>query len=320
VPQTLLDDLDAALADVEALLARSTTASQHPVLAAAARKMVEGGGKRMRPRILLLSYRACGGKPKPEVLEAAAGMELIHTATLVHDDIIDRGELRRGQPATHREYGLERAIVAGDFLFIQGFALSALQDAEVVRLTARACTRLAEGELLEIDAAFRPDLDLDRYLDIIERKTAAPLDACGRVGAHLAGRDDLQDALGAYGKHLGMAFQVTDDLLDLRGDPALTGKPRGTDLRSGAPNGVVLLGLQNGARGRLGAILGRRVRTEADVQAAIEALLDSGAVEEAERLAEHHARLAEEALAPLPDSDAKRALVQQVRGLRSRAR
>jgi geranylgeranyl pyrophosphate synthase len=311
-------DVASALSGVEAVLQKAI-ACDEPTLAEMARKMVGGGGKRLRPRIMLLSYAACGpSQPIPELLEAAAGIELIHTATLVHDDIIDRGETRRGQLSTQREYGMERAVVAGDFLFIKGFELSARQDEEVVALTAKACTRLAEGELLEIAAMRQGDLDLDRYLRIIDHKTAAPLEACGRIGAHLAGRDDWQDALGDYGKHLGLAFQVTDDLLDLRGDPEVTGKPRGTDLRTGAPNAPVLLGMRNGARARLEALLGKEARTEADVQAAIEAILNSGAIKEAEQLALGHAAKALDALGPLPDSFAKRDLLAQVEGLHRR--
>lgn len=318
MPQSLTLDLESAMRDVEAVLAASCR-SQDPLLSEMARVMVMSGGKRVRPRILLLGYAACGARSTlPEVVEAAAGMELIHTATLVHDDIIDRGELRRGVRATQAQFGPERAIVAGDFLFTQGFVLSARQDAEVVRLTGAACQRLAEGELMELQALFDADLGLERYLDIVERKTAAPLEACGRIGAHLAGRDDLQDALGSYGKHLGLAFQVSDDLLDLRGDPRATGKPRGTDLRTGAPNAAVLLGARNGARARLEGILARRARSEEDVQLALEALLGSGAAREAERLAEEHAARAVEALAPLPDSPAKRELLAKVRELPGR--
>jgi heptaprenyl diphosphate synthase len=316
---SLAFDLEAVMRDVEQVLEASCR-SRDPALTEMARKMVLGGGKRVRPRIMLLSYAACGGRDVPRSLvEAAAGMELIHTATLVHDDIIDRGALRRGVPATQAEYGPERAIILGDFLFTQGFVLSARQDAEVVQLTAHACRRLAEGELAELGALFDADLDLPRYLDIIEGKTAAPLEACGRVGAHFAGQPGLRDALGAYGHHLGLAFQLSDDLLDVRGDPQRTGKPRGTDLRTGAPNVAVLLGAHNGARAKLQHVLAKRVRTEQEVEEALRALAGSGAAQEAQRMAEEHAARAAEALAPLPDSPAKRALLAQVRELPRRS-
>jgi octaprenyl-diphosphate synthase len=300
-------DTAAALRDVEALLQRACMAEE-PLLAEMARKMVGAGGKRLRPRVLLLAHAAAGAaNPKQEALEAAAGIELIHTATLVHDDIIDRGDRRRGAWATHREYGTERAIVAGDYLFIKGFELSARQDAITVGLTAKACQALAEAEVLEIGAMEKRDLGLGAYQRIIAGKTAAPLEACGRIGAHLAGRDDLMDALGTYGHHLGMAFQVTDDLLDLRGDPKVTGKPRGTDLRSGAPNATVVLGMGNGSRAKLERLLGPD-RTEAQVQQAIEVLLASGAVAQAEALGKEHAAMALAALDPVPDGPAKREL------------
>jgi octaprenyl-diphosphate synthase len=238
----------------------------------------------------------------------------------VHDDIIDRGDTRRGHLATQREYGLAKALVAGDFLFIKGFELAGKLDGTVVGITARACQRLAEGELLEIQCLGQRDLDLARYLRIIEGKTASVLEACGRIGAHLAGRDDLVDALGAYGHHLGMAFQITDDLLDLRGDPAVTGKPRGTDLRTGAPNAPVLLGMRNGARARLEAMLAQGLERQEDVDAAIEVILASGAMQDAERLAQEHGARAVEALAAVPEGPAKQALVDHVRALPRRGR
>jgi octaprenyl-diphosphate synthase len=316
---TLDLDLDGAMREVEAVL-RSVVRCDEPILAEMAMKAVANGGKRLRPRIMLLSYAACGAsKPLPELLEAAAGIELIHTATLVHDDIIDHSETRRAHLSTQREFGPDRAIVAGDYLFTKGFELSARQDAMVVALTARACTRLAEGQLLELGSMERRDLDLERYLRIIDGKTAAPLEACGRVGAHFAGRDDLQGPLGDYGRNLGLAFQVSDDLLDLRGDPRVTGKPVGNDLRNGAPSAPLVLGMANGARAKLQRVVGRRLGSEVEVQDAIATILASGAMEEAERLAAGFAAKAIEALAALPDSPARRELAAQVKRLPGRA-
>lgn len=313
-------DLARALADVERILAHACDA-EDALLAEMARRTVGSGGKRLRPRIMLLSYAACGGsRLSRRLLEAAAGLELVHAATLIHDDIIDDADLRRGQPAVQRAYGVGRAIVAGDFLFTKGFELSARQDEKVVALTARFCTRVAEGELLEIQLMNRADLDLRAYLAIVERKTAAPLEVSARVGAHFAGRDDLEEPLGRYGHHLGVAFQVTDDLLDLRGDPSVTGKPLGTDLRGGAPNAAVLLAMRDGARGRLEALLRRKRRRPEAVRAAIRAVLASGAAEKAERLAREHAGLAAEALAALPESAAKRELRRLALALPRRAR
>jgi geranylgeranyl pyrophosphate synthase len=159
---------------------------------------------------------------------------------------------------------------------------------------------------------------MDRYLRIADGKTAAPLEACARVGAHFAGRDDLQDCMGTFGRHLGIAFQVSDDLLDLRGDPRVTGKPRGTDLRSGAPNAAVLMGMRDGARVQLAPVLAKRTRTEQEVQGALEALMHSGALDEAERLAAEHARRAAEALEALPDSAPRRELLGLVASLAKR--
>jgi geranylgeranyl pyrophosphate synthase len=227
--------LEDGLARVERVLGERV-ACDEPLLERMARDVLFAGGKRLRPRVALLAYAACGGGPDaPDALvDAAAAIELIHTASLVHDDIIDASPLRRGRATLHTTHGLGHGIVAGDFLFTQGFALSARLDAALVAITAEACTRLAEGEVLEQRLAGRPDVDVDAYLRVIAKKTAEPLRACGRVGAHLAAAPPtIVEAMGRYGLELGLAFQIADDLLDVVGDPRLTGKPVGLDKQAG---------------------------------------------------------------------------------------
>src|SRR5690242_8790661 len=215
---------------------------------AIARHLVQAGGKRIRPTVVLLVFHAAGGdRPqarRDDAIEAAVALELIHSATLLHDDIIDRGETRRGRPSALRTFGVADTLVAGDFLFSRAFALCARFEAEVIRWAAEACISLTEGEIMQGRFRHNPAVTMADYLEIIERKTASLFAAGARTAAHLAGAPAaLVDAMGSCGRHLGLAFQVSDDLLDVEGQPAVTGKPRGIDLRDGNPSLPIVLAL-----------------------------------------------------------------------------
>lgn len=228
------DDADAAwnvaegLRRVEWRLAESC-ASGEPTVSEAARSVVLAGGKRTRPRIALLAYAACGGNGYRRIVDASAAFELVHAASLVHDDIIDGSPLRRGKPTIHTAFGLGQAVCVGDYLFVRAFALAGALGPDVVAATSRACQRLAEGEVQELvtDRASATERD---YVEIITAKTAEPIRACAEVGALLAGAPDAwRRALGGYGLALGIAFQIQDDILDLTGDAAALGKPQDLD-------------------------------------------------------------------------------------------
>jgi geranylgeranyl pyrophosphate synthase len=231
--------LEAALGAVESLLGEQT-ATDEPLLTRMARHVVFAGGKRLRPRVTLLSFAAAGGAADriPRVVQAAAAFELVHTATLVHDDIIDASPLRRGKPALHTLHGVGHAIVAADFLFARAFALSARLDKDVIAATEMACVHLAEGQVLEQRLARSIDIDTATYLRVIGKKTAEPLRACAVIGAHIAGAaPEALAALGEYGFHLGLAFQIADDLLDIDSTLEETGKP----VRHDASQGILTL-------------------------------------------------------------------------------
>ncbi len=198
--------------------------------------LVTGGGKRLRPALVLLTG-ASGPSPRREALiDTATAVELIHTATLIHDDIIDESQLRRSQPAFHERWGTERAVLMGDYLYATAFALlSQLDEPRVMRVMSEVCQQLCRGELREVEARFRFDLTEGEYFDIIRDKTASLVSGCCRSGALLGGHTpEATERLAAFGMQFGLAFQIIDDCLDLTGDPRQLGKSILADLDKGA--------------------------------------------------------------------------------------
>jgi octaprenyl-diphosphate synthase len=203
--------------------------------------------------VLLLFHASTvpGRARRDDAVEAAVALELIHSATLLHDDIIDGGETRRGRPSALRHFGLADTLVAGDFLFCRAFALCARFEAEVVRWAAEACVSLTEGEVLQGRYRRDPSVTVADYDEIILRKTAALFAVGARTAAHLAGAEpSVVEAMAACGQQVGLAFQMRDDLLDVEGHPAETGKPRGIDLRDGNPSLPIVLALARDAEVR----------------------------------------------------------------------
>jgi len=213
---------------------REMVKSQEQTLTEASMHVIEAGGKRLRPTVTILSYKSFGGTDNRKIVEIAAGFELIHSATLIHDDINDGGSTRRGRVTVYKKYGLHDAIVTGDFLFAKAFQIGGVFDKVVVETTAKACASLAEGEILQNKYRHKTDLTIDTYLSVMERKTAQPISAGAMVGAYLAGASAEEiDSIGKYGLNLGIAFQIIDDVLDFTGDEKKTGKAAGNDLREG---------------------------------------------------------------------------------------
>jgi geranylgeranyl pyrophosphate synthase len=215
--------LPARLGEVEELL-RAQSAGHGELLGADATTTLAAGGKRLRPLLVLLCAGADGGE---EAVRAAAAIELVHMATLVHDDVLDRAPLRRGLPTIAATAGRERATAVGDLLFSRAFALLGEEgDGRAVALLAQASVALAEGELAQRQDAFDTSVSEQRYLDRCRLKTATLFESACLLGRDLA-------ALGAFGAHIGLAFQLLDDVLDISGPAERTGKARGTDLLDG---------------------------------------------------------------------------------------
>ena len=197
--------------------------------------LVTAGGKRLRPALVLLSGLSGRTPERRALIEAASAVEMIHTATLIHDDIIDHSATRRRRPTFHRRWGTERAVLTGDYLYATAFTLLAgLRQPAPMRIVAEVCQQLSRGELLEVEARFRLDLTEREYLDIIRDKTASLIAGCCRIGASLSGATELSsERLAEFGWNFGMAFQIVDDCLDLTGDPRRLGKSIHADLDKG---------------------------------------------------------------------------------------
>src|SRR5262245_33700432 len=193
-----------------------------------------GGGKRIRPAVLLMSARMSGYTGEHGAMYASV-VEFIHTATLVHDDIIDESEMRRGRQAVHSRWGNDVTVLLGDFLYIKSMSLALTQDSlEFIRLLCDVTLRMIEGELYQLTKNGDADLSEDEHLDIVRRKTAYLFAGSAKLGGMLGPTTrDQQEALWDYGFNIGMAFQLVDDLLDFTGDEVVLGKPVGGDLREG---------------------------------------------------------------------------------------
>ena len=236
----LLPVLVRDLADVDWRL-HQVLGSTYAHLTEAARYACSTGGKRVRPLLMSVAHRALGAESTRAVQSLSAAFQLIHTATLVHDDVIDHAETRRGRPSMPRAFGLPLAIVTGDYLFVRAFELAAEYPRSIILKCGEACADLVEGEVLQESSRFDLSTGREHYFRIVERKTAAIIAAALSSVAEISEVSPPQtDALAGYGRALGIAFQIRDDLLDVYGDPDLLGKPLYTDLREGNPTLVSL--------------------------------------------------------------------------------
>ena len=303
-PPRMAATLEDDLLRVEARLA-TELASREERMRAIASHLVGAGGKRVRPTVVLLVFHAVAADGpmlrRDDAIEAAVALELIHSATLLHDDIIDGGETRRGRPSAFRTFGLADTLVAGDFLFSRAFALCARFEAEVIRWAADACVALTEGEIMQGRLRRSPTVSVAEYDEIIRRKTACLFQAGARIAAKVAGAPHaIIDEIARCGNAIGMAFQLIDDLLDVIGDSAQTGKPVGIDLRDGNPSLPIVLALP--ASAVLARIWRQPEPSDEEVAVGLAEIRASGALELVRDEAIAHTRAAAEALASLSDT------------------
>ncbi|MDO8433926.1 MAG: polyprenyl synthetase family protein [Candidatus Binatus sp.] len=241
--------VEADLIAAEARLVRLLD-SNESIIAEICHYLVDAGGKRLRPTFIMLVYRACGGGNQKVdfAIDAAIALELIHSATLLHDDIIDRGLLRRGKPSAFARYGFGPSLIAGDYLFCRAFELCSRFEERLIRTAAEACIHLTEGEVMESRYRHNVAATLNDYISVIDRKTASLFYAGGKVAADLAGAPPRTiNAMAKLGTAMGLAFQMVDDMLDILGPEEKIGKPVGSDLRAGIPSLPVVLGFERSA-------------------------------------------------------------------------
>ena len=278
--------------------------------------LIAGGGKRMRPMLTLASARLLD-YPGARHHKLAAAVEFIHTATLLHDDVVDGSGLRRGRRTANVIWGNPASVLVGDFLFSRSFELMVEDGSlKVLRILSRASSVIADGEVNQLTAQRRIDTDEDHYLEIIAAKTAALFAAACRIAAIVAEREEaVEEALDSYGRNLGIAFQLIDDAIDYASDAATMGKGVGDDFREGKVTLPVILAYARGSEEERDfwrdAIAGRRSADE-DLAKAIRLLDRCGALADTLERARHYGQRAIDALGPFPASRAKSALIEAV--------
>jgi all-trans-nonaprenyl-diphosphate synthase len=291
---------------------KSLVGARHPILYAAAEHLFSAGGKRVRPAIVLLIARATmpGEDITPRHRRLAEITEMIHTASLVHDDVLDTAETRRGIPTVHDQFGNRVAVLAGDFLFAQSsWYLANLDNLTVVKLLSQVIMDLAEGEIQQSLSSFDSDLSLETYLEKSYFKTASLLANSAKAAAILS---DLPVAacekMYLYGRHLGLAFQIVDDILDFTSSSETLGKPAGSDLASGNLTAPVLYALAD--HPHLIELINGEFEQPGDLEKALGIIHSSNGIDQSWALAQQHIQLAIEQLADLAPSHSKTALAE----------
>lgn len=289
--------------------------SKIPLIPELAGHLIAGGGKRMRPMLTLACARLLGYMGDRHH-KLSAAVEFIHTATLLHDDVVDGSDMRRGKTAANLIFGNPAAVLVGDFLFSRAFELMVEDGSlKVLKILSGASAIIAEGEVNQLTAQRRVETSEEVYLDIIGAKTAALFAAACRIAAVVAEREDEEKSLDAYGRNLGIAFQLVDDAIDYASDRAVMGKDIGDDFRDGKVTLPVILAHARGDAEEKSfwhqAMLGNRTGAE-DLDHAISLLRQHGAIDDTIERARHYGQRAIDAIAHFPTGDAKSALIEAV--------
>lgn len=304
------------MAAMDALI-RRRLASDVVLINQVAEYIIGAGGKRLRPMLLLLTAGALGHRG-PDAHQLAAVVEFIHTATLLHDDVVDESDLRRGRSTANAVWGNAASVLVGDFLYSRSFQLMVeLDQLEVMRILADTTNTIAEGEVLQLLHVRNPNTDEAAYLRVIERKTAVLFAAATRLGALLAGADAATcDAMHTYGLHLGYAFQIADDVLDYASDAETLGKNLGDDLAEGKATLPLIHAMQHSDAATKAVLRNAIEHGDTDAMPQVLAAIEScGSLAYSRACAQQHAIDAEAALSELADND----YVAALRGLASYA-
>jgi all-trans-nonaprenyl-diphosphate synthase len=286
--------------------------ARHPILYAAADHLFGAGGKRLRPAVVFLVSRATlgGDEITARHQRLAEITEMIHTASLVHDDVVDESALRRGIPTVHSSFTNRVAVLAGDFLFAQSsWYLANLDNLTVVKLLSQVIMDLAEGEILQGLNRFDADLTLETYLEKTYYKTASLIANSAKAAGVLSdASDEVQEQLYQYGRGLGLAFQIVDDILDFTASEEALGKPAGSDLKQGNITAPMLYAMEE--QPNLATLIEREFNQEGDWEKAFAAVHQGRGIERSRELAKHHAKAAADALSGLPASSSRQVLLQ----------
>ncbi len=309
-PTTIEDPTGAAMREVDAVI-RVRLSSQVALIDQISSYIVNAGGKRIRPRLVLLFAEALGFEG-PERYELAAIVEFIHTATLLHDDVVDESALRRGRATANATFGNAASVLVGDFLYSRAFQMMvSVNRMRVLEVLADATNVIAEGEVLQLMNMHDPDLAVEEYLRVIRFKTAKLFEASSRLGAVLAGADrELEEACADFGRSLGTAFQLVDDLLDYEGNSDELGKNVGDDLREGKPTLPLLVAMERATAPERALI--RQAIEQGELQKLPEILAivrSTGALDATREAAQREADQARAVLLALPPSRARTALL-----------
>lgn len=311
IPELISDLVADDMRAVDAVI-RERLGSDVVLIRQVAEYIVGGGGKRLRPALVILAAGACGYSGKAHH-QLAAVVEFIHTATLLHDDVVDDSSMRRGRPTANAAFGNPAAVLVGDFLYSRAFQMMVeVTNMRVMEVLADATNTIAEGEVLQLLNVHNTEVDEQDYLRVVRSKTAKLFEAAGRLGAILAGSPrEQEDALAIYGAELGIAFQLVDDILDYSGDLAKTGKNLGDDLAEGKPTLPLIYAMRNGTD-RQRELVTRAIGDGGleDFEPVLEAIRDCGALEYVQRQAEEAARRGVAALAPVSNSKYRECLLE----------
>lgn len=289
---------------------KAETRVEYPLVGEMLGNLIDGGGKRLRPLLLFLA-----GKPfdydLERLLPAAVGVELLHTASLIHDDTVDRAMLRRGQPTLNSLIGTNTVILFGDYIFARSAMMAAAtMNPQVVQVFASTLADICDGELMELFSSHQIHQSVDDYRRRIYGKTASLFAGSAEMGAILAGANDQEvDILRRFGVSIGMAFQIVDDVLDLRQNTADIGKPAGLDLRQGTVTLPTMLFLENGGNDHekdfIRELFNGDTHNDADFETAVDVIRSSGAIEHALEIAEAYVVEAHELLAAVPAGEGR---------------
>ena len=295
---------------------RTTLHSEVPLVNQVAEYLINAGGKRLRPAIHLLLTRALQKTCPDTAYTLAAVVEFIHTSTLFHDDVVDESDLRRGRQTANALFGNAASVLVGDFLYSRSFQMMvSVQSMRVMEILADATNVIAEGEVLQLLNVHDPDVTEARYMQVIHYKTARLFEASAQLSAVMSAcTPEQENACAAYGRHLGAAFQLADDILDYAGDTAVLGKNVGDDLREGKPTLPLIYVLEHGSDSEKAMVRaaienGGIDQTHPDFNTILTAITSGGALEYTRQLAQREVAAAKSALAFLPESEYKQVLL-----------